>query len=121
MWPFKKVKKPDPDNYRLVKTVDTTVSWKGKDKREDTICYYLYENPYGDRKIEYKHTDTHNIFPKGSNTPLEMCFYLEKVYPWTQGSPTIDTPSYWDVARTENKQCVDELYRRLLINAKAPQ
>ena len=126
MWPFKKNKKLNEDDWRLVKTVDTTINWadEGKEKgRKDFVYYYLYENPYGRRKMEYKHTNKHLVFPRATeystrNICLEIEYYLNTVYPWTKGEPTIDTPSYWDMVDAENEKCVKELYRRLLRNSR---
>jgi len=115
MWnPFKK--KIKEDDWKLVDTVNTTITWKDSDKGEnqtDMVYYYLYENYKGKRKVEYQHTDNHRTF---RDVCEQVDFYLEKVYPWTQGDDTIQTPSYWDKVKDKNKQCVDEMYKRLLEN-----
>jgi len=114
MWPFKKKKKED---WKLVETIDHVINWADEEDkpegRQDTVYYYLYENALGDRKANYKVSNLHNA-RRYDNVFEELPFYLQTVFPWTQGIDTIKTPSYWDKMRNSNKKYVKELYRRIL-------
>jgi len=116
MWPFKKKE----IKWKLVKTVEATITWANKDNAEDTIYYYLYENNKGVRKIDSKHTNRHGCF-MFANTPIpwEHPMYLSYIVPWIKGEDYDDIPTYWEKAEEENEYYIEELYKRILSNGES--
>lgn len=105
MWPFE-----PKEDWKLVRTVEASITWTDQKDAKDDIVYYLYESNLGNRRIEYKESGYAELY----NKAIEHGMYMKCIYPWSKGAAMANTPSYWDIATSEQERYIQELYRRVL-------
>lgn len=99
---FKRKKK-----WALVKSFSLEIYFIHEPDKKGQMWFYLYEADNGSRREERRVANL-----KASDSPDNLPYYNEVVYPWLNGVNFKNIPSYWDTIKKQRPDDIKRMYKR---------